>query len=185
LENQQDAGQDIVQVIQPLNSPNVFKEVQSASDKGRLIFTESPTTKVDINPFPIDAIDFEKKKILIRSDQAESTKGKNVAIDDNAAPRMIKPKNTEVEAGKVKGKNNQVPKPKPTVSMLLKKYTSQKADNVCNRLGSNKRPRSPSRHGGHEHLGKDKLGSEVFKRNNSVSRPNITHHRHLDGTVDV
>jgi hypothetical protein len=72
-------------------------------------------------PHSPNVIDFDNKKILIRSDQTESTNGKNVVIDINAAPRMIKPKNTEVEVWKVKEKNNQVPKPKPTVSMLLKK----------------------------------------------------------------
>jgi hypothetical protein len=35
--------------------------------------------------------------------------------------------------------------------MLLKKYTSRKAENMFNRLGGNKRPRSPTRPGGHEH----------------------------------
>jgi hypothetical protein len=41
-------------------------------------------------------IDFENKKVLIRSDQTESAKGKNVVVDNNAPPRMMKPKNPEV-----------------------------------------------------------------------------------------
>jgi hypothetical protein len=36
--------------------------------------------KLDTDPFPINAIDFENKKILIRSDQAESTKGKMLSL---------------------------------------------------------------------------------------------------------
>jgi hypothetical protein len=98
--------------------------------------------------YSLNMINFDNNKIIIRSDQTGFARGKNVVLDDSAPPRMIKPKNIEVQVWKVKGKNNQVPKPKPTVSMLLKKYTSRKADNVCNRLGNNKRPRSPSRHGG-------------------------------------
>jgi hypothetical protein len=151
LENQQDAGQAIVQVMQPSNSPNVFKVVQSASDKGRLIFTESPMTKVNINPFPIDAIDFENKKILIRSDQAESTKEKNVFIDDNAAPRMIKPKSPEIGVQKVdERKRKSAPMVMPTVKQLLDKYSSHNANNVFSRLGGTKRLRFPSLPGGHE-----------------------------------
>jgi hypothetical protein len=60
LENHQEAGQDIIQIVQPPYSPGM--------------------------------IDFDNKKILIRSDQTESTKGKNIVIDNNAAPRMIKSK---------------------------------------------------------------------------------------------
>jgi hypothetical protein len=108
--------------------------------------------KVNINPFPIDAIDFENKKILIRSDQAESTKEKNVAIDDNAAPRMIKSKNTKIGVQKVnERKIKSAPKPKPTVKQLLDKYTSRKANNVFSRLGGTKHHRSSSRPGGHKY----------------------------------
>jgi hypothetical protein len=89
--------------------------------------------------------------MLIRSVQTGSARGKNSVVDHSAPPRMIKPKNTEIGVWKVNGKNNQAPRPKPTVNMLLKKYTSRKADNMCNRLGSNKRTRLPSRHGGHGH----------------------------------
>jgi hypothetical protein len=106
--------------------------------------------KLDTNPSHIKAINFENKKMLIRSDQTGSARGKNIVVDDSAPPKMINPKNAKVGVWKVNEKNNQAPRPKPTVSMLLKKYTSCKADNVCNRLGRNKRLRSPSRHGGHE-----------------------------------
>jgi hypothetical protein len=65
-------------------------------------------------------IDFNNKKILIRLDHTESTKGKNIVIDISAAPRMIKPKNSEVGVQKVderKGKSG--PRPKPTVKQML------------------------------------------------------------------
>jgi hypothetical protein len=134
------------------NGCNVFRrQVQSAISDGRLTFIESSKMKLDIDPFPINVIDFTNKKMLIRSDQTESAIGKNVLIDDNAPPRMIKPKNLVVEEWKVNRAKIQAPRPKPTASMLLKKYTSRKADNMFNRLGGNKRPRSPTRPEGHEH----------------------------------
>jgi hypothetical protein len=116
-----------------------------------LIFTKCSKTKLDINPFPISAIDFENQKILVRSDQTESTKEKNIIIDDNAAPRMIKPKNPNVGVQNVdERKRKQAPRPKPTVKHMLDKYTTGKANKVFSRLGGIKHPRFPTRSGGHE-----------------------------------
>jgi hypothetical protein len=118
LANHQEAGQDIVQIVQPPYSPSM--------------------------------IDFDNKKILIRSDQTESTKGKNVVLDDVAPLRMIESKNSEVEVQKVderKGKSG--PRPKPTVKQMLDKYTLRKTNSVLSRLGDTKCLRSPSQPGGH------------------------------------
>ena len=104
---------------------------------------------LDIDPFPINMVEFENKKMLIRSDQTESAREKNI-VDISAPPRMIKPKNPEIGVWKVNGGRRQAPRPKPTVSMLLEKYTSRKTSNVFNRLGGNNRPRSPSGPRGHE-----------------------------------
>jgi hypothetical protein len=96
-------------------------------------------------PCSPNMIDFDKKKMLIRSDQTGSARGKNIVIDKNAAPRMIKQKNTEVGVQKVdERKRKSSPRPKPTVKQLLDKYTSRKANNMFSRL------RSPSHPGGHE-----------------------------------
>ncbi|XP_022684749.1 uncharacterized protein LOC111258175 [Setaria italica] len=103
--------------------------------------------KLDSDPFPINVIEFENKKMLIRSAQAGSVKGENIIVDDNVAPRMIKPKNPEVGVWKVNEGKKQVPRFRPTVKQLLDKYTSRQASNVFNRLGGAKRPHSPSRHG--------------------------------------
>jgi hypothetical protein len=93
-------------------------------------------------------IEFENKKMLIRSDQTESARGKNIVIDDSAPPRIIRPKNAEVGLQKVdERKRKSDPRPKPTVK-LLDKYTSHKANNVFSRLGGTKLSRSPSRPGG-------------------------------------
>jgi hypothetical protein len=120
LENHQEAGQDIVQIVQPPYSPSM--------------------------------IDFDNKKILIRSDQTEFTKGKNIVTDNNAAPRMIKSKKLEIGQQKVSERKRKLaPKLNPTVKQLLDKYISRKANNVFSRLGGTKRLRSPSRPGGHDH----------------------------------
>jgi hypothetical protein len=125
-------------------------EVQSSTDEGRLKFTKGSKMIPHSDTFPTNVINFENKKILIRSYQAESTKGKNVVIDDNAVPRMIKPKYPEVGAQKVdERKIKTASRPKPTVKQLLDKYTSRKANNVFRRLGCNKHISSPSRHRGH------------------------------------
>jgi hypothetical protein len=129
------------------------QDVEKKEDKKLENYQEAEQNFVQVvqRPYSLNVIDFENKKMLIRSDQTESARGKNVLIDDSALPRMIRPKNAEVGVLKVNGNNNQLPRRKPTVSMLLEKYTSRKADNMFNRLGGNKRAWSRSRHGGHEH----------------------------------
>jgi hypothetical protein len=75
------------------NDCNVFRrQVQSAIDDRRLIFTKSSKMKLDTDPFPINVIDFENKKMLIWSDHTGYARGKNIVVDDSAPPRMIKPK---------------------------------------------------------------------------------------------
>ena len=38
--------------------------------------------QIDNNPFPVHTVEFQNPKILIRPNQAESTKGKNVVIGE-------------------------------------------------------------------------------------------------------
>jgi hypothetical protein len=52
--------------------------------------------KLDVDPCPMNTINFEQKKILVHSDQAETTKGKNVIVSDELRSRMIKPHSLEV-----------------------------------------------------------------------------------------
>jgi hypothetical protein len=102
-------------------------------------------------PYSPNVNDFDNKKLLGRLDQTERTKGRSVVIDDNAAPRMIKPKKSEVEVQKDNERNVQsAPRPKPIVKNLLDKYTLLKANNVFNRLRGNNHPRSRTQPGGHE-----------------------------------
>jgi hypothetical protein len=112
---------------------------------------EQDIVQVVQRPHSPNVIDFDNKKILIRSDQTESTNGKNVVIDTNAAPRMVKSKNSDVGVQKVnERKGKSAPKLKLTVKQLLNKYTLHKANNVFSRLEGTKRLRFPSRSGGHE-----------------------------------
>ena len=63
------------------NDCNVFRrQVQSAINEGRLAF---PEMKIDKALFPVHTIDLNIVKVLIRPDQAEGVKGKNVIIGDD------------------------------------------------------------------------------------------------------
>jgi hypothetical protein len=55
--------------------------VQSAVNEGRLIFH---AIQVDPNPFPINTLELKNPKMLIRPDQAEKAKGKNVIIGEQS-----------------------------------------------------------------------------------------------------
>jgi hypothetical protein len=49
--------------------------------------------KLDTDPFPIGMVELEQKKILGHTDQADTTKGRNVIVSDDLRNRMIKPHN--------------------------------------------------------------------------------------------
>jgi hypothetical protein len=51
--------------------------------------------KLDTDPFPVGMVELMDKKVLVRMDQAETTKGKNVVVFDELH-RMIKPHNPEI-----------------------------------------------------------------------------------------
>jgi hypothetical protein len=137
------------------NGCNVFRrQVQSAISDGRLTFIESSKIKLDTDPFSTNVIDFTNKKMLIRSDQTRSAKGKNVIIDDNAHPRMIKQKSAEAGLWKINERNRQsAPIPKRTIKKLLDKYTLCKANKVFSRFGGTKCPSYPSGTGGRDPAG--------------------------------
>jgi hypothetical protein len=52
--------------------------------------------KLDTDPFPVGMVELEQKKILVRTDQVETTKGRNVVVSNDLRNRMIKPHNLEV-----------------------------------------------------------------------------------------
>jgi hypothetical protein len=49
---------------------------------GQLTLGDGGKMKLDTNPFPISMVELMDKKVLVRTDQAETTKGKNVVIFD-------------------------------------------------------------------------------------------------------
>jgi hypothetical protein len=79
-------------------------------------------TKLDTNPFPVGMVELMNKKILVRTDQVETTKGKNVVIFDDLRNRMIKPHNIEVVMWKENVLRKPVKRVKPMSAMLIKKY---------------------------------------------------------------
>jgi hypothetical protein len=55
---------------------------------------------LDTDPFPIGMVELEHKKILLCTDQAETTKGKSVVISDDLHNRIIKPHSLEISVWK-------------------------------------------------------------------------------------
>jgi hypothetical protein len=52
--------------------------------------------KLDTDMFPIGMVKIMDKKVLVRTDQAETTKGKNVVVSNQLRNRMIKLHNPEI-----------------------------------------------------------------------------------------
>jgi hypothetical protein len=126
------------------NECNYFlRQIQSALNDGRLTLGDGHQMKLDVDPFPVDMIDFVEKKVLVRQDQAGTTRGKNVLVSDEFRLKMLKPKNPEVGVWKENARRKDRPRWKPTSSFLIKKYMAQRRGSVHSRLGGRKRERSP------------------------------------------
>jgi hypothetical protein len=78
--------------------------------------------KLDTDPFLVSMVELMDKKILLCTDQAEMTKGKNVDISDELCNRMIKPHNPEIGVWKENVLQKLAKRVKPTSSMLIEKY---------------------------------------------------------------
>jgi uncharacterized OB-fold protein len=81
----------------------------------RLTIGDGGKMKLDTDPFPVGMVELEQKKILVCTDQAETTKGRNVVVYNDLCYRMIKPHNLKVGMWKVK----------LTSAMLIEKYQRQ------------------------------------------------------------
>jgi hypothetical protein len=55
------------------------RQIQSAINEGRLMLHEM---QVDKQPFPINTMELQQPKVLVRPHQAEATKGKNVMVGE-------------------------------------------------------------------------------------------------------
>jgi hypothetical protein len=92
---------------------------------GRLTLGDGGKMKLDTDPFPIGMVELEHKKILVRTDQAETTKGKNVVVSDDIWNQMIKPHNPEIGVWKENMQRKLAKSVKPTSAMLIEKYQRQ------------------------------------------------------------
>jgi hypothetical protein len=81
--------------------------------------------KLDTNPFPIGMVELLDKKVLVRTDQAEKTKGKNMVVSDELCNRMIKPHNSKIGMWKENVLRKPAMRVKPTSAMFIEKYQRQ------------------------------------------------------------
>jgi hypothetical protein len=81
--------------------------------------------KPNMDPFPVGIVELMDKKVLVCTDQAESTKGKNVVIFDELHNRMIKPHYLEIGMWKENILQKPAKRLKPTSAMLIEKYQRQ------------------------------------------------------------
>jgi hypothetical protein len=75
--------------------------------------------KPDTDPFPVGVVELMNKKVLVCTDQAEMTKGKNVIISDEPRNRMIKTHNPEIGVWKENVPRKSTKRVKPTSAMLI------------------------------------------------------------------
>jgi hypothetical protein len=81
--------------------------------------------KLDTDAFPTGMVKLMDKKVLVCTDQAEMTKGKNVVIFDELCNRMIKPHNPEISMRKENVLRKLAKRVKPISAMLIEKYQWQ------------------------------------------------------------
>jgi hypothetical protein len=79
--------------------------------------------KLDKDPFPanMNMVELDGKKVLVRPSQAELTKGKEVVIGEERQPRMIRPKNLEIDRWKKNERSKPQSHPKVTFNILIDK----------------------------------------------------------------
>jgi hypothetical protein len=73
----------------------IRQQEQSVINDGRLTLGDGGKMKLDTDPFPISTVELEQKKILVCTDQAKTTKGRNMVVSDDLRNWMIKPHNPE------------------------------------------------------------------------------------------
>jgi hypothetical protein len=78
--------------------------------------------KLDTNTFPVGMVELMDKKVLVHTDQAETTKGKNVVVFNELRNQMIKPHNPEIGVRKENVPQKLSKTVKPTSTMLIEKY---------------------------------------------------------------
>jgi hypothetical protein len=90
--------------------------------------------KLNADPFPVSMVELEHKKILVRTDQAKTTKVKNVAISDYLHNRAIKSHNPKIVVCKENVQRKLANRVKPTLAMVIEKYERQLVEDRRNRV---------------------------------------------------
>jgi hypothetical protein len=88
----------------------------------RFTLGDGSNMKLDMNPFPVGMVELMDKKILVRTDQAETTKGKNVVISNDLCSWMIKPHNPKIDVWKENVLWKLTKRVKHASAMLIEKY---------------------------------------------------------------
>jgi hypothetical protein len=78
--------------------------------------------KLNTDTFPVSMVELMDKKVLVHTNQAKTTKGKNVVIFNELRNRMIKPHNQEIGMWKENMLRKLAKRVKPTSAMLIEKY---------------------------------------------------------------
>jgi hypothetical protein len=78
--------------------------------------------KLNTDPYPIGMVKLMDKKVLVRMDQAERTKGKNVVVFDELRNWMIKPHNSKIGMWKENVLQKPAKRVKPISAMLIENY---------------------------------------------------------------
>jgi cytidylate kinase len=87
-----------------------------------LTLGDGDKTKLDANPFLVGMVELMSKKVLVCTDQAEMTNGKNVVVSDELQNWMIKPHNPKIGVWKENEMHKPAKRVKPTSAMLIEKY---------------------------------------------------------------
>jgi hypothetical protein len=101
---------------------------QSALNDGQLTLDEGAEMKLDTNLFPVSMVNLEEKKILVHSDQTDTTWGKNVIVSDELRHQMIVPHSPKVGTWKENVARKATQRVKLTSAMLIEKYLRQQQD---------------------------------------------------------
>jgi hypothetical protein len=81
--------------------------------------------KLELDPFLVDIINFEEKNVPVRTDQASTTRGKNVVVSDELKVRMMKPWNLRLTSGRRSRWTW-----KPTSSFSMEKYVRMRRERL-------------------------------------------------------
>jgi hypothetical protein len=98
-------------------------------NNGRLTLGDGGKMKLDTDLFSIGMVDLMDKKVLVRTNQVETTKGKNVVVSDELRNRMIKPHNLEIGVWKENMLQKLAKRVKLISAILIKKYQRQLKEN--------------------------------------------------------